>query len=154
MKVYKLLLLVCLLFLLVSCSEDKYDDTYYFEYKGRRICVGDNCRDTVDMIGEDYSYREEQISCGSSERAGIFSYSCFEIQSCGDIIARLTLTNDSASTPEGVSVGTDRDRVTDIYGENFERAGESMIYRKGSVSLNFVILDGTVRSVYYEFSEN
>lgn len=154
MKAYRVLLVVCVCILLVSCAETGGEETYSFDYKGRKICVGDNCRDTVDVIGEDFSYREEGISCGTGETSEIFSYSCFEIQSNRGIITRITLTNDFISTPEGVAVGTDRDRVTEVYGDDFESVGESIIYKKGNATLNFVIVDGTVGSVYYELAKN
>jgi hypothetical protein len=63
---------------------------------------------------------------------------------------KIVLTDDSVSTPEGISIGSSRDEVIAAYGESFtENASGTLTYTDGTTKLMIGIKDGAVSAIHY-----
>ena len=53
------------------------------------------------------------------------------------------------STPEGISIGSTREKVIETYGDGYEAVGENISYKSEKTCLQFIFRDGKVTSVKY-----
>ena len=84
-----------------------------------------------------------------------YTYNSFEIETYTenntDRISRVSLKDDSVSTPEGVTIGDTRARVEEVYGtEGAEESGR-VVYSKDGMKLCFIFNaeDDSVISIEY-----
>ena len=149
--------------LLSSCRADKGGgdgDTGskdYVFYSGEvSVAVGDSVEDALRALGEYKSYYTSP-SCASEGEDVMYVYDGFRITAslCRDksIIYIIELTNDTVSTPEGISVGDARDEVVSAYGYGYRSVGESLEYRADNCILQFIVRDGRVSSIKYIASD-
>ena len=65
-------------------------------------------------------------------------------------IVKIVLTDDSVSTPEGISIGDGREAVIETYGKDYtENASGTLVYTDGASQLMFGITDGSVSAIHY-----
>ena len=155
----KLLLLILMIFvagvLLASCSNSKKTDNYVFKYNDVEVIPGEDSASVIAALGEAKSYDEEDIGCGNNEMSKVYSYSGFQIKTYPDggkdFIDTVIIKNDTVSTPEGITIGSSRDDVIKAYGEDYTERGDGIIYANGKITLNIVIRDGSVSSLYYDY---
>lgn len=155
----KLLLLILMIFvagvLLVSCSNSKKTDNYVFKYNDVEVIPGEDSTSVIAALGEAKSYDEEDIGCGNNEMSKVYGYSGFQIKTYPDggkdFIDTVIIKNDTVSTPEGITIGSSRDDVIKVYGEDYTERGDGIIYANGKITLNIVIRDGSVSSLYYDY---
>ena len=53
------------------------------------------------------------------------------------------------STPEGVSIGTTKDKVLEAYGKDYTTLGDQMTYTLDGVTLNIIVQNDMVTSIEY-----
>lgn len=153
-----LLLILALLvagIMLVSCDNKGKVEKYVFKSGSVEIVPGEDSSAVISALGEANSYDEEDIGCGNNEMAKVYNYVGFQIKtypdSSKDFIDTVTIKNDSVSTPEGITIGSSRDDVIAAYGEDYEEKGDGLIYKNGKTTLNIVVRDGAVTSIYYDY---
>ncbi len=142
--------------ILVSCSNGGKADKYVFKSGSVEIVPGEDSASILNSLGKENSYDEVDIGCGNNEVGKVYSYSGFKIQTypdnSKDYVDTVTITNDSVSTPEGISIGSSRDDVIKAYGDGYTEKSNGIIYIKDKTTLSFVIRDGAVTSIIYDYS--
>ena len=141
--------------MLVSCDNKSKVEKYVFKSGSVEIVPGEDSSAVISALGEANSYDEEDIGCGNNEMAKVYNYGGFQIKTypdnSKDFIDTVTIKNDSVSTPEGITIGSYRDDVIAAYGEDYEEKGDGLIYKNGKTTLNIVVRDGAVTSIYYDY---
>lgn len=141
--------------ILVSCSNGGKVDKYIFKSGSVEIVPGEDSSAVLSALGKENSYDEVDIGCGNNEVGKVYSYSGFKIQTypdnSKDYVDTVTITNDSVSTPEGITIGSSREDVIKAYGDGYTEKSNGIVYIKDKTMLSFVIRDGAVTSVVYDY---
>ena len=153
MKRFISLALACLMLVcFVGC--DKEEVNYSFKSGDVRLSVNHDADAVIEKLG-DHIDLVETPSCGGGEEPDReYTYSGFKINTINENglnkIVKIVLTDDSVSTPEGISIGSSRDDVVEAYGEDFtENASGTLTYTDGATKLMFGITDGSVSAIHY-----
>ncbi len=125
---------------------------YVFNYKGTDIPINVEAKPILDKLGEALSKFESQ-SCAFGDLDVIYTYPGFELNTFQekkvDYIKELYLKDDSVSTPEGISIGEDADKVIKAYGEPNDKTDTKIEYDKEKMKLIFVLKSGKVDEIQY-----
>ena len=149
-----LLAALTLIFCLASCGGQKADgQKYVFKAPNGTIVAIDSRHDTVIPSLGSYNSVNISDSCGGfSGKDRIYYYNGFRVHTTpsakGDVVNKIELTDDSVSTPEGLTIGSTKDAVIKIMGQS-AASGDNLIYEKGNTKLVFVIRDGAVTNIQY-----
>ena len=145
-------LALALTIVLCSCMMKKIDEHYYFTVNGVEIVPGVRAEDVLGYLGEHRSMQSTP-SCAFDGEERIYSYSGFDVytewENGKEVISRIVLTSDAASTERGVRVGDSVDDVVAAYGRNYDKKGENIEYDGERCDLRFIIRDGVVTSIKY-----
>ena len=165
--IFALTALLCLG--LVACSADKENgkntdvgtqseaaaaaDRYAMVFRDVEIVPGAEMQPVLDRLGEPRKYFESE-SCAFKGLDKVYTYAGVVIRTYPkdntDYVLNVELKDDTVSTPEGVSIGESRDKVTKVYGAATATNDTSVSYRKGDVVLSFIFdADGAVTSITY-----
>ena len=144
------LMLVCF----VGCDGGEVAKNYVFSANGVEIKVGGEANAVVSALGEAQNLVETPSCGGGAEPDREYTYAGFKFNTVNDngknVIVKIVLTDDSVSTPEGISIGSLRDEVIAAYGENFtENATGTLIYTDGATKLMIGFADGSVSAIHY-----
>ena len=144
------LLLVCF----VGCDGGSETKNYVFSANGVEIKVGGDANALVSALGEAQNLVETPSCGGGAEPDREYTYAGFKFNTVNEngknVIVKIVLTDDSVSTPEGISIGSSRDEVIASYGENFtENATGTLIYTDGATKLMIGFADGSVSAIHY-----
>lgn len=125
---------------------------YIFESADVSISVDADAASVIDALGEPISYFEA-ASCAFEGIDKFYTYSGFEIDTYPvkdkDYISAIVLKDDSVTTPEGLSIGDEAKKVTDLYGEATESTDTLMVYEKDDMKLRIIIKDSEVQAIEY-----
>ncbi|MBQ7415764.1 MAG: hypothetical protein IJW14_01845 [Oscillospiraceae bacterium] len=92
-------------------------------------------------------------SCAIEGTDNVYSYPALELTAyndgSGEVIYSIYLTDADTSTTEGLYVGDDLARVTELYGTTYTENGTELTFTKGSTCLCLILNDGTVISIEY-----
>lgn len=126
------------------------DDAFYFETDGVTITPGT----ALDLsVLPDANDTYTVPSCAIDGTDNVYMYDTFELtaydEGNGEIIYSIYLTDANITTPEGLALGDDASRVTELYGEDYEESGTSMTYTKGSTELIIILQNDVVVSIEY-----
>lgn len=135
-------------------NSDEYGgyEGFVLTYNGVDIHPGETTEEALAALGEpDSSF--EAASCAFEGMTYYYSYTGFEFDTYKvddvDCVCTIVITSDLVSTPEGITIGDDLNKLDKVYGEDFEVNGMTRVYRKGSSKL-VVIHDGAmVTSIEY-----
>lgn len=154
MKRFISLMLAALLALcFVGCNGGEASG-YVFKSGDTAIAIGGEANSIVDALGE-YIHKVETPSCGGGvEPDREFIYSGFKFSTVNEngvnIIVKIVLTDDSVSTPEGVSIGDSREDVIAAYGDSYTESPEgALIYSDGVTRLLIGFTDGAVSAIHF-----
>ena len=144
------LMLVCF----VGCDGGEVAKNYVFSANGVEIKVGGEANAVVSALGEAQNLVETPSCGGGAEPDREYTYAGFKFNTVNENgvnkIVKIVLTDDSVSTPEGISIGSSRDEVIAAYGENFtENATGTLIYTDGATKLMIGFADGSVSAIHY-----
>ncbi len=151
------LVLLALICLLSSCAPgtdlpDGEEGEYSFMYGNIEITPGDDMAPILAALGEPSKYYEA-ASCAFEGLDKIYTFGSLQINTYPDgevdRVLTLVLLDDANLTPEGVTIGSDKEAVLAAYGEEYEGGDSSLTYKKGRVELKFLLRDGSVTSVQY-----
>ena len=165
--VFALVAVLCLG--LVACSSEKdsgknsvvgndtsvaeTDGTYKMVFRETEIVLGADMQSVLDKLGEPKKYFESE-SCAFKGLDKVYTYDGVVIRTYPkdkkDYILNVELRDDTVSTPEGISIGDSKAKVTEVYGAETTSNDTSVSYQKGDVVLAFIInAEGNVTSITY-----
>ena len=145
--------LACLILVFfVGC--DKEEVNYSFKSGEVGFSVHHDADAVIEKLGDPIDLVETPSCGGGEEPDREYTYAGFKFNTVNENglnkIVKIVLTDDSVSTPEGISIGDGRDAVIEVYGDNFtENASGTLIYTDGEVSLMFGITNGCVSAIHY-----
>lgn len=153
--------LSCILaFTLCACENEQQTggDAYEFIYNNVAIRPGADFSQIKDKLGEPVGYFEA-ASCAFDGFDKTYTYAGLAIVVSEldgkDTVFSVTLTDDTLTTPEGITIGSEKKAVVDAYGAGTDN-GTSLKYTDEASKTSLVILirDGYVTSVAYRYLEN
>lgn len=141
-------------------ASDKKTTTerFSFSYNNVKITPNDLMTPLVSALGDDYKYNESP-SCAYIGLDKCYFYDGFAIytyptESGEDHVLQIVLTDDSQSTPEGLTIGDSASKVTELYGSDYEKNNDSLAYTKGNTTLQVIIKNDVVNSIQYWYTED
>ena len=142
------LMLVCF----VGC--DKEEVNYSFKSGEVGFSVHHDADAVIEKLGDPIDLVETPSCGGGEEPDREYTYAGFKFNTVNENglnkIVKIVLTDDSVSTPEGISIGSSRDEVIAAYGESFtENATGTLTYTDGTTKLMIGIKDGAVSAIHY-----
>lgn len=154
MKLLTMVLALLLLVGLCACNDGDKDDgkeAYYITYKGTKICPGEDAKGLLDALGKPLSEKSNG-NCGGQGEQMKYSYTSFDLYlletTDGTVtVDQISLKDDAIETPEGICIGSEKSRVTDVYGDPSEITAKTLIYRKGKQELIFKLDGDTVVAI-------
>lgn len=132
-------------------ATDPVDEgVYSFVYEGVEITPA-ALFDASALPEADFTY--EVPSCALEGTDNVYSYGVIEVTAYSDgeneYVYSIYLADPNQSTPEGLYLGDSTERVTELYGENYEENGTERVYTKGNTLLCIILNDGYVFSIEY-----
>lgn len=155
MKRFISLALACLLLVcFVGCDGGSEAKNYVFDSNGTEIKVGADADAVVSALGEAQNVVETPSCGGGAEPDREYTYAGFKFNTVNEngknVIVKIILTDDSVSTPEGVSISSSREDVIAAYGESYtENASGALVYTDGETKLMFGFTDSAVSAIHY-----
>lgn len=135
---------------LVACGGSE-QAAYVFKAGAVTLQAGASA-EAVAQLGTPLNY-EESASCGGIPGTDkLYVFSGYRVKTTpgqnGDVIAMIELTDDSVSTPEGLTIGSTKDAVTSAMGAG-TATGENLTYAGKGMKLQFIFRDGVVTNIQY-----
>ena len=145
-------LALMMLFFFVGC--DKEEVNYSFKSGEVGFSVHHDADAVIEKLGDPIDLVETPSCGGGEEPDREYTYAGFKFNTVNENglnkIVKIVLTDDSVSTPEGISIGSSRDEVIAAYGSSFtENASGTLTYTDGSTKLMIGIKDGAVSAIHY-----
>lgn len=95
----------------------------------------------------------EVPSCAIEGTDNLYSYPPFELTAyndgTGEVIYSIYLLDANTPTPEGLYLGDDLARVTELYGTDYVENDTELTFTKGNTTLNLLLDGETVISIEY-----
>lgn len=176
MKMKKFIALVLALILILSlaaCTETKpkttdpettgttaategtqpQEGSYSFTASGVELTPG-AAFDPAVLPEADFTY--EVPSCAIEGTDLVYNYATFELTAYDDgsgaVIYSVFLIDANLTTPEGLAIGDDAARVTELYGSDCQKTDNQLTYTKGATQLIILLQDDTVISIEYRMA--
>ena len=149
-----LALVLAMLVCFVGCDGGSETKIYVFKSGDVEIKVGGDANAAVSALGEAQNLVETPSCGGGAAPDREYTYAGFKFNTVNENgvnkIVKLVLTDDSVSTPEGISIGDGREAVIETYGADYtENASGTLVYTDGETQLMFGITDGSVSAIHY-----
>lgn len=143
---------------LVTIDENAAEQNYVFVYEGVNIVVSSPMSSILSSLnavaGEPQYF--ESASCAGQGMSKTYTYNggSFTISTNpvgpDDVIASISLFDDSVTTAEGIYIGSTLDDVKAAYGEATSSTDTTLTYEKGSSVLVFIVdANGVVTNIIY-----
>lgn len=140
-----------------SGEDNKSGDSFRFKLKDVDFTVKDDMAPIAEKLGEPTKYFESE-SCAYQGLDKVYTYGSVVIRTYPendkDYVLNVELKDDSVSTVEGVSIGDNRDKVKQTYGEPEKSTDTSDVFHKGDCTISFMYgSDGAVSSIVYAIAK-
>ena len=126
------------------------EDGFFFTYEGVKLVPG-AAFDPAVLPEADSVFTVP--SCAIEGTDNVYSYPVLELTAyndgSGEVIYSIYLTDADTPTDEGLYVGDDLARVTELYGTNYTQDGSELTFTKGSTTLCLILNDESVISIEY-----
>lgn len=136
--------------------EPALPQAFQFLTRGLTIPMGASAAPIVEALGEPLNYFEAP-SCAFDGIDRIYYYNGFELYTYPvggeDFVLSVSLTDDSATTSEGVYLGMTYERMAEAYGEGYEQYLGQYTYNRAGSSLSFLIEDGKIALITYTYTD-
>lgn len=131
--------------------------TFSFVHNNVKITPNSLAAPLITALGSDYQYQESP-SCAFIGMDKMYIYKGFTIltypdDKAVDHVLQIILTDDSVATPEGLMLGHTVEKVTELYGTDYEKSGENFAYTLGKTRLDIIIKDGEIHSIQYIYTD-
>ena len=131
-------------------SAPETEEVFSFTYEGVELIPG-AAFDPAALPEADSVF--EVPSCAIEGTDNVYSYAPFELTAyndgTGEVIYSIYLTDADTATMEGLYVGDDLARVTELYGSDYTQNDTELTFTKGSTTLNLILDGETVISIEY-----
>jgi hypothetical protein len=136
----------------VGC--DKEEVNYSFKSGEVGFSVNHDADAVIEKLGDPIDLVETPSCGGGAEPDREYTYAGFKFNTVNENgvnkIVKIVLTDDSVSTPEGITIGDGREAVIETYGADYtENASGTLVYTDGETQLMFGITDGSVSAIHY-----
>ncbi|MCD8156151.1 MAG: hypothetical protein LUD53_01615 [Clostridiales bacterium] len=126
---------------------------YVFEAEGVTLAPDMDADALVAELGEAKSVYEVP-SCAGQGTAYLYDYGSYEIETYPDddgnnLVAYITLMDDTVATPEGIDLSNTKEDVIGIYGDGYTETDNGLIYETGSMKLEFIFDGEDMSSIEY-----
>lgn len=147
---------------LVGCGNKKSDESqkssekaFAFTADGKTISLDQDMSEVKGMLGTEKSY-SEAASCAFEGLDKTYYYGSFYVETYPDgdkdKVNMIWFADDTVSTEEGISIGDSVDKVKETYGEGKEVGANGLEYVSGNSKLTFIIDNGIVSQITYEYT--
>ena len=151
-------LVACVVTLFSACGNDEADDEdFCVTYKGVDIIPGKAADEVLNKLG---TPKDKQYygNCGGKGEVYEYEYNGFVLKiltaNNKNTIDQIDFTDDTVSTSKGICIGNTSDEVVKAHGNPTEQTDSLIVYKKGSLSLQFTIKSGAVTGIsYYNITE-
>lgn len=96
-------------------------------------------------------------SCAIEGTDNVYSYGAYEVTAyddgTGEVIYSVYLIDANTSTPEGLYLGDDLARVTELYGSDYTQNDTELVYTKGTTTLRLILDSDCVISIEYRMAD-
>lgn len=131
-------------------SDPETEEVFSFTYEGVELIPG-VAFDPAALPEADSVF--EVPSCAIEGTDNVYSYPSFELTAyndgTGEVIYSIYLVDANTSTKEGLYVGDDLARVTELYGTDYSQNDTELTFTKGGTTLNLIMDGETVISIEY-----
>ncbi len=135
-----------------SVPTPKAGSDLVFSYKDCPLPMNAEFAPLLEYLGEPDKYFEA-ASCAFDGLDKTYTYGGVEIitypNEDKDYVSSIRLLDNSASTPEGITIGSTPEEVTAAFGEDYEERGDQYVYENGDATLTVLFEDGAAISVEY-----
>lgn len=136
-------------------ADSNTNGEYVFNYNGATVQMNKDAAPIIEALGSDYQYFESN-SCAYQGMDKIYAYTFFSVYTYPsgdkDMISSVELKSDTLQTAEGIRIGSKESDVDEKYGSNFTVNGITRSYEIGDTKLSFVITDGVVTGIVYDYA--
>lgn len=126
------------------------EEVFSFTYEGVELIPG-AAFDPSQLPEADSVF--EVPSCAIEGTDNVYGYPAFELTAyndgTGEVIYSIYLLDANTPTEEGLYVGDDFARVTEIYGTEYTANDTELTFTKGNTTLNLIVDGDTVVSIEY-----
>lgn len=123
-----------------------------FVDKDTEIKMHAEAQPILSKLGEPQR-KVEMDSCAFQGKDRQYSYASYDISTYTlnnkEYILSLTLNDDSVSTPENVSLGSNKADVITAYGDKGSQDGQALVFKSGGTGLRLILDDDVVTSIQY-----
>lgn len=155
------LAVICLLLCACNGGGEKPDGkNYVFSHRGTAIAIGEKAPAVLEALKDLNPQISPSASCYNSvpgqDVAYVYPGFCMQTfrlreNDPDEFIRALTVSDDSVSTPEGITIGSTREQVIAAYGEGTAGVNNSLIYNGKNMTLLIKFRDGSfVTGITYE----
>lgn len=135
----------------VSVTQETQDEgVFSFEADGVTITPGE-AFDSSALQDADDVYTV--LSCAVDGYDNVYNYTTFEVTAFdsgdGEVTYSIYFLDPNITTPEGLALGDSVDKVTELYGDNYEEDGTALVYTRGETELSIILQDDVVASIEY-----
>ena len=139
-------------------EENDTAESFAFVHNNVKVTPNDLVDPLVKALGSDYSYFESP-SCAYIGLDKCYVYKGFTIYTYPDSdavdhVLQVVLTDETVSTPEGLTVGDAATKVVELYGNSYVESNGSYAYTSGKTSLMIIIQDDVVKSIQYSYTDS
>ncbi len=121
-----------------------------FQAEGVALIPGEAFQ--ADALSEPASVYQAP-SCAIEGTDNVYDYGTFELTAfddgSGETIYSIYFKDPAAATPEGLSLGDGVEKVTELYGTDYQAEGTAYQYTSGKTLLSIIIQNDTVVSIEY-----
>lgn len=136
-----------------QATEPAQEEGFYFTYEGVELVIG-AAFDPARLPEADSVF--EVPSCAIEGTDNVYSYPTFELTAyndgTGEVIYSIYLLDANTPTMEGLYVGDDLTRVTELYGTGYIQNDTELTFTKGDTTLNLLMDGETVISIEYRMA--
>ena len=155
-KILTLLLILVLVLATVACTKEaeQPSDAPFAQMtvNGTEIAIDAQAAAVLAALGKESAY-EESPSCAFEGMDKLYSYSGYRVKTYSqngvDYIYSVELMDDSLTTPEGLSIGADASKVTELYGTPAQQNDSGMQFVHENTTLQVLLRDGVVTNIQY-----
>ena len=139
-------------------EKEASDNSFSFVHNNVKITPNDLVDPLVTALGSDYSYYESP-SCAYIGLDKCYVYQGFSIytypdDNAVDHVLQIVLTDDTLSTPEGLTIGDASEKVVELYGNDYTESDGSFAYTREKTTLSIIIKNDKVISIQYNYNDS
>ena len=130
----------------------KDDLVYSFTFEGVELVPG-NAFDATQLSEADSVYQVP--SCAIDGMDNVYNYGKLEVTAYNDgtseIIYSIYILDPNTSTNEGLYLGDNGARVSELYGDDFTEDGSARVYTRGATTLIVILSNDSVTGIEYRW---